>query len=158
MVHIKGLSLFSLGINDKRVHRDFRPTGALYGIPKQSTSEFTAMKGESDGKAPQARDGYRRIARQAFGKLDWHLPKEHAARSQCIEAGNPIRGNLAGHEAGGGAAAHIRAGLLTEIAAPGRLRSNAHFAPGTLTPAFEGVTAYNERRGHISATPVRCRD
>ena len=116
MVHIKGLSLLILGINDKRVHRDFRPPGTLYGIPKQSTSEFTAMIGESDGKAPRARDGYRRIARQAFGKPDWHLPKEHAGRSQRIEAGNPICGNLAGHEAGGGAAAHILAGLLTEIA------------------------------------------
>ena len=116
MVQIEALRLFILGINDKRVHGDFGPAGTLYGIPQQGTPEFTAMIGEGDGKAPQARDGYCRIARQAFGKSDWHLRKKHPTCSQCIEAGNPICRDLAGHEASGGAAAHILAGLLPEIA------------------------------------------
>ena len=116
MVHIEGLRLVILGINDNRVHGDFGPTGTLYGIPQQGSPKFTAMVGESDGKAPQARDRYCRIAWQAFGKSDWHLRKEHAACSQCKEAGNPICRDLAGHEACGGAAAHILAGLLPEVA------------------------------------------
>jgi hypothetical protein len=116
MVQIETLCLFILGIHDKRVHGDFGPTGTLYGIPQQDTPEFTAMIGESDGKAPQARDGYCRIARQAFGKSDWHLCNEHATRSQCIEAGNPICRDLAGHEASRDSAARILAGLLPEIA------------------------------------------
>ena len=116
MVRIETLRLFILGINDKRVHSDFGPTGTVYGIPQQGTAEFTAMIGESDGKAPQARDGYCRIARQTFGKPDWHLRKEHRTRSQCIEAGNPICRDLAGHEASRDSAARILAGLLPEIA------------------------------------------
>jgi hypothetical protein len=57
MVRIETLRLFILGINDKRVHRDFGPTGTLYGIPQQGTAEFTAMIGESDGKAPRRATG-----------------------------------------------------------------------------------------------------
>ena len=116
MVRIEALRLFILGIDDKRVDGDFGPAGTLYGVPQQGTAEFMAMIGESDCKAPQARDGHRRITWQAFGKPDRHLRKEHPARSQCIEAGNPICRDLAGHEASGGAAAHILAGLLPEIA------------------------------------------
>jgi hypothetical protein len=116
MVQIEALRLFILGINDKRVYGDFRPTGTLYGIPQQSTPEFPAMIGESYGKASQARDGYCWIAWEAFRKSGWHLRKQHPACSQCIEAGNPICRTLAGHEAGGGAAAHILAGLLPKIA------------------------------------------
>lgn len=116
MMRIETLRLFVLGIDDKRVHGDFGPAGTLYGIPQQGTPEFTAMIGESDGKAPQARDGYCRIAWQAFGKSDWHLRKEHPACSQCIEAGNTICRDLAGHEASRDSAARILAGLLPEIA------------------------------------------
>src|SRR5450756_2172778 len=116
MVQIETLRLFILGIDDQRVHGDFGPAGTLHGIPQQGTPEFTAMIGESDGKASQARDGYRRVAWQAFGESDWHLREENPARGQCIEPGNPICRNLPGHEARGGAAAHILASLLPEIA------------------------------------------
>ena len=88
------------------------------------------MIGEGDGKAAQARDRYGRIAWQAFGKSDWHLRKEHPACSQCIEAGNPIDREIAGHEASRDSATHILAGLLPEIAverchAAGKLRTIA---------------------------------
>jgi hypothetical protein len=116
IVEIETLRLFILGINDKSVHGDFGPTGTLYGIPQQGTPEFTAMKGESDGKAPQARDGYGRIAWLAFDESEWHLREKNPARGQCIEPGNPICRDLVGHEARGGAAAHILASLLPEIA------------------------------------------
>ncbi len=116
MVQIETLRLFILGIDHKRVHGDFGPPGTLDGIPQQGTPEFTAMIGESDGKAPQSRDGYGRIARQAFGKSDWHLRQKHPSRSQCIEAGNPICPFLAGHETSRDSAARILAGLLPEIA------------------------------------------
>ena len=116
MVQIETLRLFVLGIDDQRVHGDFGPAGTHYGIPQQGTPEFAAMIGESDGKAPQARDGYCRIARQAFGKSHWHLRQEHPTCSQCIESGNPIRRDLAGHEASRDSAARILAGPLPEIA------------------------------------------
>ena len=116
MVQIETRRLFIFGIHDKHVHGDFGPNGTLYGIPQQCAPEFTAMIGESDGKAPQARDGYCGIARQAFGQSDWHLRKEHPTCSQCIEAGNPTCRDLAGHEASRDSAARILAGLLTEIA------------------------------------------
>jgi hypothetical protein len=115
MVQIEILRLFILGIDDKRIHGDFGPAGALYGIPQQGTPEFTAMIGKSDGQASQARDRYRRIAWQAFGESDWHLRKQNSAGGQCIKPGNPICRRLAGYEARGGAAAHILASLLTEI-------------------------------------------
>jgi hypothetical protein len=44
-----------------------------------------------------------------------HLREQNSAGGQCIEPGNPICRRLAGHEARGGAAAHILAGLLPEI-------------------------------------------
>ena len=116
MVQIEALRLVILGINDKRVHGDFGLAGTIYGIPQQGTPEFTAMKGARDGKAPQARDGYCRIAWQAFGKSDWHLRQEHPTRSQCVEAGNPMCRDLAGHEARRDSAARILARLLPEIA------------------------------------------
>jgi hypothetical protein len=115
MVQIEILRLFILGIDDKRVHGDFGPAGALYGIPQQGPPEFTAMIGKSDGQSSQARDGYRRIAWQAFGESDWHLREENSAGGQCIEPRNSIGRDLAGHEARGGAAAHILASLLPEI-------------------------------------------
>ena len=115
MVQIEVLRLFILGIDDKRVRGDFGPAGALYGIPQQGAAEFTALIGKSDGKASQARDGHRRIAGQAFGESDWHLGEENSGGGQCIEPGNPICRDLAGHEARGGAAAHILASLLPEI-------------------------------------------
>lgn len=115
MVQIETLCLFILGIDNKRVHGDFGPAGALYGIPQQGAAEFTAMIGKSDGQASQPRDGYRRIARQAFGESDWHLREENSAGGQCIEPGNPICRRIAGHEARGGAAAHILASLLPEV-------------------------------------------
>lgn len=58
MVRIETLRLFVLGLDDKRVQGDFGSTGALYGIPQQGAPEFTAVIGERDGKASQARDGY----------------------------------------------------------------------------------------------------
>jgi len=116
MVQIETLRLIVLGIDDKRVHGDFGPAGTLYGIPQQGTPEFTATIGESDGKAPQARDGCCRIARQAFGKSPWRLRQEHPACSQYIESGNPIRRDLAGHEASRDSAARVLAGPLPEIA------------------------------------------
>jgi hypothetical protein len=128
MVQIEALRLFILSIDDKRVNGDFRPAGTLDRIPQQGASEFMAVIGESDGKASHARDGYCRVAWQAFGKPDWHLRKGHTPRSQCIEAGDPACRDLAGHEASGGAAPHVLAGLLPEIAvehihAAGKLRS-----------------------------------
>jgi hypothetical protein len=80
MVQIEAFRLIILGINDQRVNGDFGPPRALYCIPQQGASEFTAMIGARDGKAPQARDGYCRIAWQTFGKSDWHLREEYAAR------------------------------------------------------------------------------
>ena len=74
------------------------------------------MIGARHGKAPQARDGCCRIARQAFGKSPWRLRQEHPACSQYIESGNPIRRDLADHKTRCDAASHILAGLLPKIA------------------------------------------
>ena len=115
MVQIEILRLFILGIDDQRVHGDFGPAGALYGIPQQGAPEFVALIGKRDGQATQARDGYRGIAWQAFGESDRHLREQNSAGGQCIEPGNPICRHLAGHETRGGAAAHILASLLPEI-------------------------------------------
>jgi hypothetical protein len=114
MVQIETLCLFILGIHDKRVHGQLGPAGALYGVPQQGAPEFPAMIGKSDGQASQARDGYRRIAWQAFGESDRHLREENSG-GQCIEPGNSICRRLAGHEARSGAAAHILASLLPEV-------------------------------------------
>ena len=77
MVQIKALRLFILGIDDQRVDGNFGLARTLYRIPQQGASEFAAMKGERDGKAPQARDGYRGIAWQTFGEPGWHLREEN---------------------------------------------------------------------------------
>ena len=79
MVQIEGFRLFILGINDKSMHSDFRPGGTIHGVPQQGAPKFASMVGESDGKAPQPRDGHSGIAWQAFGKPDWHLSKENPA-------------------------------------------------------------------------------
>ena len=79
VVEIEVLRLFILGIDDKRVNGNFGPPRTLDCIPQQGASEFTAMPGESDGKAPQARDGYHGIAWQAFGEPDWHPREENPA-------------------------------------------------------------------------------
>ncbi len=73
MVRIEALRRFVLGVNDQRVNGDFAAAGALYRIPPQGASEFTAMIGARDGKAPQPCDGYRGIAWRTFGEPDWHL-------------------------------------------------------------------------------------
>ena len=39
------------------------------------------MIGESDGKAPQARNRYSGIAWQTFGEPGWHLREEDPGRS-----------------------------------------------------------------------------
>ena len=90
MVQIETLRLFILGVNDKRVHGNFGLAGALYSVPQQAPPKFSAVIGESDGKAPQACDRYCGITWQAFGEPNWHLSKEHPACCQRIEAGNPI--------------------------------------------------------------------
>jgi hypothetical protein len=77
------------------------------------------MISEGDGKAPQARDRHHRITGQTFGKACWHPREENPARSQSIEAGNPVCRNLAGHKTRGGAAAHILASLFLEITVEG---------------------------------------
>ncbi len=112
----EALRLFILSINDNRVNGDFGPARTPYCIPQHSASEFPAMIGARDGKAPQACDGYRGIAWQTFGEPDRHLREENRARSQCVEPGDPICGDLAGHKTRRGAAAHIPAGLLPKIA------------------------------------------
>jgi hypothetical protein len=116
MVQIEALRLFILSINDKRVNGNFGPPRTLYCIPQQGASEFTAMIGARDGKAAQARDGYGGIAWQTFGEPGWHLREENPGRRQCVEPGNPIGRDLAGDKTRRGAAAHILAGLLPEIA------------------------------------------
>ena len=116
MVRIEVLSLSIPGIDDKRINRDFRPLGTLDSVPQQGAPEFASMVGESNGKAPQTRDGHRWIARQPFGAPDRHGREENPACGQCVEASNPICCNLAGHETCGGAASHILTGLLPKIA------------------------------------------
>ena len=80
MVQIEALRPFVLGIDDKRVSGDFGAIGTLYWVPQQCASEFQAMIGESDGKAAQPRDGYRRIAWRASGEPGRHLREEYPAR------------------------------------------------------------------------------
>ena len=81
MVEIEALRLFVLSIDDQRVNGNFGPAGTLYRIPQQGASEFTAMIGARNGKAPQACDGYRGIAWQTFGAPGWHLREEEPGRS-----------------------------------------------------------------------------
>jgi hypothetical protein len=116
MVQIEALRLFILRIDDKRVNGDFGPPRTLYRIPQQGASEFAAMIGERDGKPPQARDGHGGIAWQTFGEPGWHLREENPASGQCVEPGNPICRDLAGHKTRRSAAAHILTGLLPKIA------------------------------------------
>ena len=116
MVQREALRLFILSIDDKRVNGNLGPARTLYGIPQQGAAEFTAMIGARDGKAAQARDGYGGIAWQTFGEPGWHLREENPGRRQCVEPGNPIGRDLAGDKTRRGAAAHILAGLLPEIA------------------------------------------
>ena len=80
MVQIEALRLFILSIDHKRVNGNLGPARTLYCIPQQGAAEFTAMPGARDGKAPQACDGYRGIARQAFGKSNGHLREENPGR------------------------------------------------------------------------------
>jgi len=135
MVQIEILRLFILGIDDQRVDGHFGPAGALYGIPQQSAPEFTVLIGQSDSHASQARDGYRRIAWQAFSESDRHLGEENPAGGQCIEPGNPFCRRFAGHKARGGAAAHILASLFPEITIE-RVDS---------TPKFRTIVAWPKR-------------
>ena len=116
MVRIEALRLVILGVNDERVNGNLGPARALYRIPQQGASEFAAMIGARDGKAPQPCHGYRGIAWQTFGESGWHLGEEDPSRSQCIEPGNPICRDLARHKTRRDAAAHILAGLLPKIA------------------------------------------
>ena len=55
MVRIEALRRFVLGVNDQRVNGDFAAAGALYRIPPQGASEFTAMIGARDGRRPSRR-------------------------------------------------------------------------------------------------------
>jgi hypothetical protein len=103
-------------VDDNRVSGNFGPVGTLYCIPQQGSSEFQAMIGESDGQASQSGDGNRRIAWQTFRQSGWHLREKNPTRRQCLEPSNPIRHDLAGHEARSRAAAYILAGLLPKIA------------------------------------------
>ena len=80
MVQIEALCLFILGIDDERVNGNFGPARTLYCIPQQGASEFAAMIGARDGKAPQGCDGHRRIAWQTFGESDWNLREEDPGR------------------------------------------------------------------------------
>ena len=81
MVQIEPLRLLILGINDKRVNGNVGPAGTFYGVPQQGSSEFEAVIGESNRKAPHSRDGNRRITWQTLGKPGWDLAEENPARS-----------------------------------------------------------------------------
>ena len=116
MVSIEVPGLFILGIDNKRVHGDFGPAGALHGVPQQRGPEFATAIVKGNGKAAKARHGNDRIAWHAFGKPGRHSREEHPACGQGIEAGDAIGRDFARHEAGCGAAAHILSRLLPKVA------------------------------------------
>jgi hypothetical protein len=116
MVQVETLRLFVLGVNDKRVYGNVGPACALHRVPQKGASESEAAIGKSDGKASQARDRNRRIAREPFDKVGWQPSKWDPTCGQRVEPGDLPGRNLASHKTDRGAAAHILAGLVPEIA------------------------------------------
>jgi hypothetical protein len=112
---IEFLRLFVLGIHDECINGNLGPCGPVYCVPEQGSPELEAPAGKGDGQAPEARNGYGRIARQAFRKWVRHFSEWNAAGGQRVVSGNPTVCGIQQYETGRDAPALILASLVPKV-------------------------------------------
>jgi hypothetical protein len=88
VVTAEAFRLGILGVNDQREHGDFRSNGSLYGVPKQSTTEFLPAVGLVHCEASQPGNGNGWVARQSLRELGRQFSQRNAGRGECVVPGN----------------------------------------------------------------------